>query len=568
MSSDSEQEFFADGISEELLNALARVPELKVAGRTSSFAFKGKNDDLAAIGKLLRVNYILEGSVRKSGNRVRITSQLIKVDDGFHMWSDTYDRELDDIFVIQDEISGAIIGQLKAQLLGEQTNLAEQTDTRAYELYLLAKQRIYERNDASLSMALELLDQAIMIDPAYAPAHAQRAITAMLLSENHYGTIPREQSGRMAKQSLDRALEIDPLNAEALAGKGLYLGEYELKRDEAIAMLRQALAINPAMVNAGTWLATDLGELGRLAEAREIREEIFRRDPLHRPTFGNLQQLYMVMGEKDTALGMLERLRPYLPGDGSLTGDFGQVYVMSGDLAAAVESMARAHELEPLNSPNRNWYTFALMNVPDYERAAEVAIDAARPLMLSRMGRAEEALIEAENAVRKGLFPGWSLLAFVENGRFEQLAGLVDSLWPTLDAVLEDWPDRNGYGSDMLGHLAHAYRETGRLQRFGEAMQRMRENLDWQLEQGADNWVIARSQAYYEVLNNDIEAAKPHFIRALEQGMYLHADQPIFGAIFRPLYAESDVQAAMAAMQARHAAELALLAEKRREPRT
>ena len=113
MSSDPEQEYFADGISEEILNALAKVTELKVAGRTSSFAFKGKNEDLLEIGKVLRVNHILEGSVRKSGNRVRITAQLIKVEDGFHMWSETYDCELNDIFVIQDEISAAILSQLK-----------------------------------------------------------------------------------------------------------------------------------------------------------------------------------------------------------------------------------------------------------------------------------------------------------------------------------------------------------------------------------------------------------------------------------------------------------------------
>ncbi|MCP4045948.1 MAG: hypothetical protein GY732_08180 [Gammaproteobacteria bacterium] len=172
MSSDAAQEYFADGISEEILNSLAKVGELKVAGRTSSFAFKDKNDDLLAIGKVLRVNHILEGSVRKSGTRIRITAQLVKVDDGFHMWSETYDRELNDIFVIQDEISAAILTQLKAQLLGDQQLETAETDTRAYELYLLARQRIYERNQASLEMAVNLLDQAVAIDADYAPAFA------------------------------------------------------------------------------------------------------------------------------------------------------------------------------------------------------------------------------------------------------------------------------------------------------------------------------------------------------------------------------------------------------------
>ena len=145
MSSDPEQEYFSDGITEEILNALARVEDLKVAGRTSSFAFKGQNEDLKGIGEALRVANILEGSVRKSGNRLRITAQLVKVDDGFHLWSETYDREMDDIFAIQDEISNAILVQMKAKLLGGEKVASKEVDPQAYAQYLLAKQRIYER---------------------------------------------------------------------------------------------------------------------------------------------------------------------------------------------------------------------------------------------------------------------------------------------------------------------------------------------------------------------------------------------------------------------------------------
>ena len=125
MSSDPEQEYFSDGISEELLNLLAKVPQFQVAGRTSSFAFKGENDDLRVIGESLGVDNILEGSVRKSGDRVRITAQLVKVDDGFHLWSETYDREVDDIFAVQDEIATAVVDELKVTLLGFE--ISEQT---------------------------------------------------------------------------------------------------------------------------------------------------------------------------------------------------------------------------------------------------------------------------------------------------------------------------------------------------------------------------------------------------------------------------------------------------------
>lgn len=224
MSSDPEQEYFSDGISEEILNALAKVTELKVAGRTSSFAFKGENQDLRKVGEALGVKNILEGSVRKSGTKVRITAQLIQVEDGFHLWSESYDRELTDVFEIQDEIASAILEQLKAHLLADQQLLvvATRADSQAYDLYLLAKQRIYERTRPALESANELLDRALNIDPDYAPAYAQRGIATLLLSDRNYGKIPREQAGNQAKVYIDRALQLDPNQEEALAASGLY----------------------------------------------------------------------------------------------------------------------------------------------------------------------------------------------------------------------------------------------------------------------------------------------------------------------------------------------------------
>ncbi len=182
ISSDKEQEYFSDGITEEILNALASVKELKVAGRTSSFAFKGQNQDIRHIGDLLGVEHILEGSVRKSGTTVRITAQLVQVEDGFHLWSDTYDRELIDVFAIQDEIATEILKQLKARLLDEKPPMIEsqRTDPEVYDLYLLAKQRLYSRTRKTIESAAELLDQAIAKDPDYAPAYAQRGIATLL----------------------------------------------------------------------------------------------------------------------------------------------------------------------------------------------------------------------------------------------------------------------------------------------------------------------------------------------------------------------------------------------------
>jgi TolB-like protein len=286
MSEDSSNEYFSDGISEEILNSLARVKELKVAGRTSSFAFKGQNQDLRQIGNALGVEHILEGSVRKAGTKVRITAQLIQVDDGFHLWSDTYDRELDDVFAIQDEIATAILEQLKAHLLDGQAVVVSSTRTvsEAYDLYLQGKQRIFERNQATLESAAEVLDRAIAIDPDYAPAYAQRGIATLLLAEDSYGTIPMEQSQSEAKLYLDQALRLDPEQPEALAGMGLYFSNIPGESDQNIDYLERAIAINPNLVNAMNWLQIAYGNAGRQKEAIAIAEKIVESKHRHLST--------------------------------------------------------------------------------------------------------------------------------------------------------------------------------------------------------------------------------------------------------------------------------------------
>jgi TolB-like protein len=556
MSSDPEQDYFADGISEEILNALAKVTDLKVAGRTSSFAFKGKNEDLLAIGKVLRVNHILEGSVRKSGTRIRITAQLIKVDDGFHMWSETYDRELDDIFVIQDEISTAILAQLKTQLLGEQKVATTQTDPRAYELYLLAKQRIYERNQASLEMAVKLLDEAIAIDATYAPAFAQLGIANILLSEQNYGTLPNIVSGKNAKKHLATALQLEPQNAEALAGLGLYSRQYELDHQKARDVLQQALAINPNLVNASTWLATELDVAGDLQAGLKLREETFKRDPLHAPTFGNLQQSYMVMGQHEKALEMLESLLPYLPGDASLYGDLGAVAVMSGQLAEARTKLQQSYEAEPLHVVNRMWYGFSLSGARQYELMAEIAPDLLSTLALSRLGRPEEAMIMGNKAVGSGEFPGWYFQVLAENGRYVELIGMLESRWPSLDDFSKNWPGKRGYGYNTMGYIAQAYRKLGNEVMFEDAMSHFKAALDAQVSEGANNWVLNQSRAYYAMLAGDYDAAIGFLETAFQQGAYLDTENETAWPAFKPLNGDPRYEAAKAAMNARLEEEL------------
>jgi len=556
MSSDPEQDYFADGISEEILNALAKVSELKVAGRTSSFAFKGKNEDLLAIGKVLRVNHILEGSVRKSGKRIRITAQLIKVDDGFHMWSETYDRELNDIFAIQDEISAAILTQLKTQLLGEQKMVTAKTDTRVYEFYLLAKQRIYERNQASLEMAVKLLGQAVAIDADYAPAFAQTGIANLLLSDRNYGTLPHLESGEVAKRNLDRALQLDSQNAEALAGMGLYYRNYELDHEKSLDILKRALAINPNLSNASTWLATELDSVGNLQESLQLREQIFERDPLHPPTFTNLQQSYMIMGQNEKARQMIEYLRTYLPGDALIYSDLGQIAHMSGQLAEAGVEFERAYKSEPLNSVNRFWYGLTLLKTRQYELMTQIATERVLPVALNRLGRPEEALILGHRIIGEGNNPSFFFQTLVENRRFAELIEVIESRWPSLDDFSGNWPGRGGYGYFSMGFIAHAYRETGNEEMFKDAMHRLKASLDAQLSEGADNWVLSWSQAHYAVLAGDHDAAIGFLERSFQQGGYLDTETETAWPVFKPLDGDPRYEIAKAAMNARLEEEL------------
>ena len=556
MSSDPEQEYFADGISEEILNSLAKVSELKVAGRTSSFAFKGKNEDLLEIGKVLRVNHILEGSVRKSGNRVRITAQLIKVEDGFHIWSETYDRELNDIFVIQDEIAAAILSQLKTQLLGEQQIATTPTDTRAYELYLLAKHRIYERNQANMELAIKLVEEAIEIDAAYAPAYAQLGIANMLLSDRNYGTMPHELAGEQGKRALDMALQLDPQNAEALAGMGFYFKEYLLDHEQSIEMLQQAVSINPNLANANTWLAQELSSAGKLQASLLIREETFKRDPLHAANSSNLQQTYIILGESEKARQLLDEMQDYLTNDAILLSDYGQVELMTGHLAKAHLPLKQSYKSEPLNVVNRVWYGFSLLAARQYEEMAEIAPDFIAVIPLSRLGRSEEAIILGKKAIATGRNPNFAFSALIENGRFEELIQEVESRWPSLDDFAKDWPGKRGYGNSSMASIAQAYREMGNQAKFNEAMAILKDALDIQHAEGADNWLLNFSQARYAMLSDNHDAAIGYLEKAFQQGGYLDTENEIAFPIFKPLNGNLRYEAAKAAMNARLAEEL------------
>jgi TolB-like protein/Tfp pilus assembly protein PilF len=523
MSSDTEQEYFSDGISEEILNSLAKIKELKVAGRTSSFAFKGQNQDLRQIGDTLGVEHILEGSVRKAGAKVRITAQLIQVDDGFHLWSETYDRELNDVFAIQDEIATAILVQLKAHLLeGEQIVIASPVaHSEAYDLYLLAKQRIYERTRPSLESAAELLDKAIAIDPEYAPAFAQRGITAMLLCDRQYGILPHEQSQTQAKLYLDQALRLDPQQPEGLAGMGLYYTNEPGRTDEAIQSLEQALAINPALINASNWLQVAYSDAVKLAESMQILEKMYERDPLYRPGIANLNNVYVERMELDKARAMIEHVRPFMPNDPFLLRMESNIELAQGNAAQGLILIERALEMRPDNGPNNVRRGLALVMTAQHQRLAEEGVPWQKIFALHILGRTEEANILAWERANSGENVSDLIYLLANSGKPEQMVRFFEERWNSLDEFESQFPLLGRVGVDTMLDIAYAYGATGNVDRFDDAMKRSRDALDTLAGLGYKGSWLTFNNALYFILAGERGKALVLLSDAVDTGLLL-----------------------------------------------
>lgn len=271
MSPDSENEFFSDGVSEELINLLTKLPQLRVSSRTSSFAFKNKNLNVRTIARELGVKAILEGSVRRAGKRIRITAQLIDADSDSHLWSETYDRELEDIFAVQDDIASSIVGALAITLSPRQERVIQKvptTDVRAYDYYLRGRQFFYQERGGSIDMALQMFSRAIEIDPGYALAHAGFADT----SAYKYAFYEQDPAHlERADDASRRALELDPELAEAHSARGHVLS-LKKRYDEAAKEFEIAIRLDPKLYEAFYFYARTAFIEGDLEKSAELYE--------------------------------------------------------------------------------------------------------------------------------------------------------------------------------------------------------------------------------------------------------------------------------------------------------
>jgi len=294
MSDDDSNEFFSDGITEEVLNLLAKIPELRVTSRSSVFSLKGQNLDIPTVAKKLNVAHILEGSVRKAGNRVRITAQLIEASSDVHMWSETFDRQLDDIFAIQDEIATEVVRVLQIQLLGK-SPLTRETDTRAFTAYLQGNHFYEIGSTAGRVAARDAYQQAIKIDPGYAPAYA--GLSRTLRAMANWGEMDLHDGTGQARQAALKALELDDTLADAWASLARIQYVYDWDWSKAEGTFHTALMHGPN--NAYALLAaSDIAEaIGNASEALKFALKAVEVDPLTPSTLINLGATYWRAGK-------------------------------------------------------------------------------------------------------------------------------------------------------------------------------------------------------------------------------------------------------------------------------
>lgn len=516
MSSDAEQEFFSDGITEEILNSLASVKEIKVAGRTSSFAFKGHNDDLRRIGDSLGVDHILEGSVRKSGTKVRITAQLIQVDDGFHLWSETYDRELTDVFAIQDEIANEILRQLKAKLLTADEAVAEamRTSPEVYELYLRAKQRIYTRDRAEIAQAIVELDDAIRLDDQYAPAFAQRGIATMLSSNQQYGTIPHQEARRRGKRYVDEALRLGPNSAEAWAALGLY---YDQDSEAAADALVKALTINPNLIDASNWLQIALRTSGQMRSSLNILKDIAERDPLYRPAFSNAMILFHAFGLKDEAEKLIKRIEAFNPDNPDLYLARATSYMYSGEMGKGLQQIEEVAKKGPMSGVEQIVLSLGLMATGQAERAITEGSIYWRPDALYAVGRKDEAITLAYEQALGGDPESLFHMLVVEH-RDQEIVDYLEERWPSLAAFASENPGGDNEYALMID-VALAYRRIGKPASADEALEFVDTRLKLLESEGINNRLFDAGQASYLAMEGDIDGALAKLKSAVDGGL-------------------------------------------------
>ena len=344
MSADPENEYFSDGMTEEIINALSKVQGIHVASRSSSFAFKGKRDvDVRQVGEKLGVTSVLEGSVRKIGNRIRIAAQLVNVDNGYQLWSETYDRQLEDVFAVQDEISRSIVDALKLQLSGEDHIVAPTKNLDAYTTYLKGRFHFNKFTEPALRKSLELFQNALLQDPSLARAYAGIADVWCDLADDW---VAPDDAYPRAKAAAERALQRDPDLADAMISIGKVLTWHEWSFAAGAKSLEHAVAIAPNNSEAQWVLGTALPTIGRLGEGVDAVRKAVMLDPLRVEYAGWLARFHLYAKDYYSALATGKELLEIDEHYGRGFVWMGSAHLALGDADLALEWFQRGQALE------------------------------------------------------------------------------------------------------------------------------------------------------------------------------------------------------------------------------
>ncbi|MBZ5677596.1 MAG: protein kinase [Acidobacteriia bacterium] len=372
MSGDKEQEYFSDGLAEEIINALVKVPGLKVIARTSAFAFKGQNTDIRKIAETLGVTTVLEGSVRRSGNRIRVTAQLITAADGSHLWSERYDREMSDVFAVQDEISAAISGALQVKLSPAAAAKPRYTPKLpAYEALLKAKHFHWKVTVESMEQAKEFYEQAIALDPNYALAHALYA--DYLFGRTTLAMTPLREAAPIARALAQRALQLDPALPEAHSILGILAADFDFNWKEVDSELALATANDSASPHCHFVCGLSLLGAGRRAEAVSQMEQAIQGDPLQTTTRVFLGACLGAVGRDAEAE---QHFRQAMHLDPNFFWSYvylAELYVGRGMFAEALPIAGRAFDLSPWYAPSIGLYAGLLVRKGEAGRGKELA---------------------------------------------------------------------------------------------------------------------------------------------------------------------------------------------------
>jgi len=551
MSSDPEQEFFSDGISEELLNVLSKIPGLQVSARTSSFQFKGENLDIIDIGRQLNAGLVLEGSVRKAGHQVRITAQLVDAGNGFHLWSETYDRELEDIFAVQDEISTAIVMALREHLaltVDATPRAISTANTEAHEAYLRGRYLVTQNTGADSKRAAREFESALSHDPDYALAHAELAMATIFQPGSSLETDAN------AAHHVERAMTLDPLLAEAHVATGLLLWS-QSKAEESLTHFRRAIQINPNYVIAYVWLGNVLNfELGRYDEAFQMRSTAMRLDPLSIPTIRYYLQALIERNRLAEADRELEKIASIFPHVHAYRR--GSRMSRGGNMANAVLGSLEALRISPGYTQVRTGLTYHFAYL-GFEKEAIAILNPPNPGVLSWLGKPLEAVAAAEARVAEN--PNLPRLrhdlglALAGAGDYARARPMLEEMWRLSGGKIAK--RRDLFRTVSAAALIAARRDAGEEAKVGELVAAIRDNVRRYREAGIVGDGRSFGADFEEglalFLSGDRERGLTLLDKGTEEGVFVRPHE----AYFQSLYDDPGFAPILARQEARQVRE-------------